>query len=189
MLTHAHRLTSIKYGRETWRGYSTQVRVSSVQPCSTRWFFPCSLHYQCASFLLSIFDVTPMLILYIITTHFLPLLLHFCHSMTSQLFLNFYMKIFALLGVQSAFSKKYVEVKVLLDPTPFKKSEFLDGWDLTVTWLSQNANILLLSKGENISQKVDIVIFLWFSKCYCEIFTWFNKCCCVRRENYFPLLR
>lgn len=157
-----------------------------------RWFFP--LSPVCFFSALSIFDLTPLLIFYIITTYFLlPLL---CFSLFSfyhltKMFLNFYTNFFALLGVRST-SKNHLAAKY---SSATSRSYILQKVTISRQLglncnISQSANILLLSKGENINQKsrkVDIVIFLCFSKCYYVIFTWFSKCCCVRGENYFQL--
>lgn len=153
--SHLRRLTPIEQGCETCRDYSTKVHVGSVQPQSTMLFFPLSLHRN-------------VLLLWVSLTHFITLSpqiscylsAFLCHSMTSQCFLNFYKKNFALLKVQSASSKNYTEIKCSSASSRFYTFQKVRiSRYMGLNMIRQNANIVVLSKEESISQNIYMLYF------------------------------
>lgn len=58
--------------------------------------------------------------------------------------------------------------------------------ELNYNMISKKYPYSIVKKRKHKS-KNNIIIFLWFLKCYYAIFTWFSKYYCVREENYFQL--
>lgn len=155
---HTHRLTLIQLGCETCRGNSAEVHIGSVQPWSTTWPFRLCLYHQHASFLLSVSLIWhPFNIVHYHYAFLAPSsLLFFVFILWPHENVNFYTKIFASLGVQSTSSKNPLKAKSSSATSRFYiwQKVTISRWlGLNGNMISQNANVLLLSKGENINQK------------------------------------